>query len=343
MQRTRRQALLAAAFLLLGAVCTSGIPALPAQAAQQAIRVGYFPNITHAQAVLGFGDGTFARALPGVNVQGKVFNAGPDELNALFAGAIDIGYIGPGPAINGYVRSGGALSIVAGAATGGSLLVARAGSHITSVHDLAGKTVAIPQLGNTQDILLRGLIAGAGLAPSENGGSVRIIAVQNPDTLALFQRGDLDAALVPEPWGSRLIATLQARIVLDWQQIYGGTTPATVIIVATSFLKAHPDLVVRFLRAHDQLTHRLQAARSGSAAVMAALNAQIKALTGKALSAPVLASSLARTTFTTSIDRAALQRFAGLTVAAGYLKKSASIAGLVDTWPLAHLTDSSIK
>src|SRR5579864_2908219 len=135
----------------------------PVHADAATINVGYFPNITHAQAVLGFGEGTFARELPGVNVVGHVFNAGPDELNALFAGAVDIGYIGPGPAINGYVRSHGGVIIVAGAATGGSLLVARAGSGIISVKGLAGKRVAIPQLGNTQDILLRALLKDAGL------------------------------------------------------------------------------------------------------------------------------------------------------------------------------------
>lgn len=341
-----RRAVLAAVLVIVA--ITAGYSSTgrqAAQAAQPAIRVGYFPNITHAQAVLGFGSGIFAHELAGVNVQGKVFNAGPDEMNALFAGAIDIGYIGPGPAINGYVRSHGGLYIVAGAAGGGSLLVARAKSGIKTVKDLAGKRVAVPQLGNTQDILLRALLGDAGLKPSESGGSVRIIAVQNPDTLTLFQRGDLDAALVPEPWGSRLVATTGADIVLDWQQIYGGTTPATVIIVAAPFLKAHPDLVVRFLRVHAQLTRQLQAAHlhPGASGVAAALNGQIKVLTGKALATGVLESALGRTTFSTAIDQATLNRFAGFSVTAGYLRKSSSIAGLVDSWPLTHLNDPSIN
>lgn len=205
--------------------------------------------------------------------------------------------------------------------------------------DLAGKTVAVPQIGNTQDILLRSLLADAGLTPSERGGSVRILAVQNPDTLSLFQKGDLDAALVPEPWGSRLVAT-GGRIVLDWQQIYGGTTPAAVVVVASSFLKAHPDLVVRFLRVHDQLTHELRARRPG---VVAALNAGIRALTGKPLPPAVLDSALRRTTFTTAVDQATLVHFAALSSAAGYLRKGVPIAGLVDLWPLDHLQDASIK
>jgi len=309
------------------------------QAAPAVIRVGYFPNITHAQAVLGFGAGLFTRALPGVDVRGTVFNAGPDELTALFAGAIDIAYIGPGPAINGYIRSHGGLYVVAGAATGGSLLVARSGSGIARLSDLAGKKVGIPQIGNTQDILLRSLLKDHGLAPSDQGGSVRVLAVQNPDTLPLFTRGEIDAALVPEPWGSRLVAATGAHIVLDWRQIYNGATPATVIVVSAPFLKAHPDLVVRFLRVHDQATRLL----ANPASVRAALNHQIKVLTGKALPDAVLAAALSRTLFSTAINAPALSRFAGFSKAAGYLPKSADVSGLVDVWPLAHLHDASIK
>ena len=348
MRSSVRRVVLAAVLVVAtvsGSLVAGGPWSHRAQASAPAIRVGYFPNITHAQAVLGFGTGAFAHALPGVSVQGEVFNAGPDEMNALFAGAIDIGYIGAGPAIKGYVASHGGLYIVAGAATGGSLLVARAGTGIKTVKDLAGKRVAIPQVGNTQDILLRALLARAHLSPTERGGSVRILAVQNPDTLALFERGDLDAALVPEPWGSRLIATTGARIVLDWQQIDGGTTPVTVVIVAAPFLKAHPDLVVRFLRVHLTLTRQVQAThlRQYKGGVAAALNAQIKVLTGKALSAGVLSGALARTSFSTTIDQGALKRFAGYSIAAGFLKHDANIAALVNTWPLAHLNDASIK
>ncbi|HXT36222.1 MAG TPA: ABC transporter substrate-binding protein, partial [Chloroflexota bacterium] len=161
-------------------------------------------------------------------------------------------------------------------------------------------------------------------------------------TLSLFQKGDLDAALVPEPWGSRLIASVGARVVLDSARIYGGVTPSTVIVASASFLKAHPDVVVLFLRAHDELTRRLTPG-GGSAAVAAALNAQIKVLTGKPLPPGVLASALSRTSFTTSISQGSLAQFAGFSVTAGYLRRNASIRGLIDPWPLAHLHDSSIK
>ena len=308
------------------------------------IRLGYFANITHAQALLGFGEHLFARDLPGVTVNGTTFNAGPDEMNAIFAGAIDIGYIGPGPAINGFVRSHGAVVIVAGAAGGGTLLVARSAAHITSVKDLGGKTVSVPQLGNTQDILLRQLLHDNNLKAADHGGSVRIVAVQNADTLTLFQKGSLDAAIVPEPWGSRLLATSGTSLVLDWNQIYGGTAPATVVVASASFAKDHANLIVQFLRAHRKLTEQLQETRAqgDGGATATLLNAQIKSLTGASLAPTVLAEALARTTFTTTIDQPSLSQFLAFSTTAGYLRAGSSLAGLVDTWPLAHINDSSI-
>jgi len=340
--RYRVLALFLIAFVIIGGVTARG-HAAPLPASGETVRVGYFPNITHAQAVLGFGSGAFARGISGVTVHGIVFTAGPDELNALFAGVIDIGYIGPGPAINGFVRAHGGLSIVAGVSSAGAMLVARKGTGITSVKDLAGKKVAIPQLGNTQDIELRALLSDAGLTPTENGGSVRILSVQNPDALSLFQRGDLDAALAPEPWASRLVASTGASIVLNARQIYGGALPAAVIIVSTAFLKAHPDLVVRFLRVHNQLTRQLQQVGQVRSSEEAALNVQIKTLTGKPLSASILRSALSNTTFSTSIDQTLLNRFATYSIRAGYLPKDAAITGLLDPWPLAHLADPAIQ
>ncbi len=331
-----RRLILAALLLVVGLSSLVG----GARAAPTTLRVGYFPNITHAQAVLGFGQKVFTTELRGVDVQGKVFNAGPDEMNALFAGAIDIGYIGPGPAINGYVKSHGSVVIVAGASTGGTVLVARAGSGIKGIADLANKKVAIPQVGNTQDIELRALLKDNNLSPSESGGSVRVLAVQNPDTLALFQKGAIDAALVPEPWGSRLVKETGATVVLDNDAIYGGTTPAAVIVASAAFVRAYPDLLVRFLRVHDQLTRGLDNNRAG---IRPALNAQIKALTGKALADDVLTNSLARTRFSTRLYTRELDRFARFSVTAGYLKASASLTGLVNPWPLAHLLDRAIK
>lgn len=335
-----RRVLLAAVLLSAVALSSASLARTGSvRAAATTINVGYFPNITHAQAILGFGQGVFAKYLPGVTVSGKVFNAGPDEMNALYAGAIDIGYIGPGPAINGYVKSSGAVRIIAGASAGGAMLVAAKKSGITTVADLSGKRVSIPQLGNTQDIELRALLKDNGLKPTESGGTVRVIAVQNADTLTLFKKGDLDAALVPEPYGTRLVEQTGAHIVLDWQQLYGGTIPAAVVIASAAFLKAHPDLVVKFLRAHVELTKDL----ANPSVVYAPLYKQLDKLTGKGIPGGILLTSLHKTVYSTTVSQKELNRFTQFSIAAGYLKKGADISGIVDTWPMAHLNDSSIK
>src|SRR5512133_2669010 len=166
-------------------------------------RLGYFPNVTHAQALVGDADGTFARALGG-RLETKRFNAGPSAMEALLAGDLDASYVGPGPAVIAFLRSKGqGLRVVAGAASGGAVLVVR---DARSARDLAGKRVGSPQLGNTQDVALRtwlrknGLLDGAGLR------AVEVTPVGNPDILTLFARGDLAGAWVPEPWGARRVA-----------------------------------------------------------------------------------------------------------------------------------------
>src|SRR5712664_4287151 len=175
--------------------------------AQTVIHVGAFPNITHSQAMVGKASGWFEKRMgPKVTIDWKSFNAGPSAIEALFAGAIDMTYIGPNPAISGYVRSNGeALRIVAGATSGGAALVVRNDSGIQKPEDFHGKKVASPQMGNTQDIALRAWLRAHGLKPRDKGGDVQIIPMANPDQLTLFLKKDLDAAWAPEPWATRLI------------------------------------------------------------------------------------------------------------------------------------------
>ncbi|HBS60973.1 MAG TPA: sulfate ABC transporter substrate-binding protein, partial [Firmicutes bacterium] len=185
------------------------------------VRVAYFPNITHAQALIGRAEGQFQQALgEGTPIEWKTFNAGPAEIEALFAGEVDIGYIGPGPAINGYVKSKGDLQIIAGATDAGAILVSRKDLVIKNISELSGKRVAVPQFGNTQDLSLRHLLQENGLADTTKGGTVEIRQAENPDIKTLLKKGDIDAAIVPEPWGSRLISEVGANVVLDYNQVW---------------------------------------------------------------------------------------------------------------------------
>src|ERR671919_358728 len=189
---------------------------------QKTLRIGYFPNINHAQAVIGLGRGDFQKALgDNVEVTTQIFNAGPSAIEALFASQIDVVYIGPNPAINGYVQSNGeALRIISGAASGGAVFVVRNDSGINSPQDLANKKFSSPQLGNTQDVALRKYLLDNGYKTKENGGNVEVVYAKPSDILTLILKKEIDGAWVPEPWGARLIKEANARIFLDERDLW---------------------------------------------------------------------------------------------------------------------------
>jgi NitT/TauT family transport system substrate-binding protein len=262
--------------------------------AQTTIRVGAFPNITHAQAMVGKANGTFEKAMgPNVKIEWKSFNAGPSAIEALFAGAIDMTYIGPNPTITGYVRSNGeALRVIAGAASGGAALVVRNDSGIQSAADFHKKKVASPQLGNTQDVALRSWLRSNGLKTTDKGGDVQVIPLANPDQLTLFAKKELDAAWSPEPWATRLIREGNGRLFLDERTLWpNGQFVCANLIVSTKFLKQRPDLIRNWLRAHVELTDWINAHQSEAKRI---LNAQIQRETGKALPDAVLDEAFGR-------------------------------------------------
>ncbi len=283
------------------------------------IRVANFPNITHSQALIGRAEGQFQKAFGEANkIDWKTFNAGPAEIEAIFAGEVDIGYIGPGPAINGYAKSKGELQIIAGATDAGAILVSRKGLILKNVKDLAGKKVAAPQFGNTQDLLLRNLLQENGLKDTTKGGTVEIRHAGNPDIKTLLDKGDIDAALVPEPWGSRLIKEVAANLVLEYDQIWrDGKYSTAVVIVRTEFLKQHPDLVEKFLRTHVELTDYIN---KNPEKAQDTVNAQIKEITKNALAKDVLDASFKRLTVTNDPEKEAVLESVGLSVDAGILR-----------------------
>lgn len=283
--------------LAIGLVACANPPA-PSSNAPVTLRVGYFPNITHAQAVIGIADGTFQRALGNaVTIDAKIFNAGPSVIEALFAGQIDLSYIGPNPAINGYTKSKGeALRIIGGATSGGAVLVARDDAGIKTAADFQGKKIASPQLGNTQDVALRAWLQKQGFKLKEQGGDTQVIPVANPDILTLFRKKEIDGAWVPEPWGARLVREANGRIFLDERDVWPeGKFTTACIIVSTKFLKDHPDIVKNFLTAHVELTQRINA---NPTAAKQTLNTEIERLTGAALSKEVLDDAWSRQTVT---------------------------------------------
>lgn len=292
-----------------------------AGAAQTVVRVGAFPNITHAQAMVGKANGWFDKALgPNVKIQWTSFNAGPSAIEALFSGALDMSYIGPNPTISGYVHSNGeALRVIAGAASGGVALIVRNDSGIQKPADFHGKRVASPQLGNTQDVALRAWLKANGLSTTDKGGDVQVIPLANPDQLTLFLKRQLDASWAPEPWATRLIREGNGRLFLDERDLWPhGQFVITNLIVSSKFLHEHPDVVKNWIRAHVELTDWINAHLPESRQF---INQQIQKETGKALAAQVLDEAFGRLQVTYDPLRNSLLTSAHSAYEAGFLGK----------------------
>ncbi len=322
----RAAALGLALALLSGCQASPGPNATPSPVE---VRVAYFPNITHSQALIGLARGDFATALgAGYTLVPTQFNAGPSVIEALFAGQIDLAYIGPNPAINGFVRSQGeALRVIAGATSGGAGLVARAGSRLAA-SQFKGAKIATPQLGNTQDIALRAYLIEHGLKSAEKGGTVEVLPVENPQILDLMRLGQIDGAWVPEPWTSRLIVEGGGVLLIDERELWpGGQFSTAVVIVSTPFLEAHPEAVRAWLSAHVAITLWEREHPSEATAIV---NREIERLTGKALPPEVLSQAWSRLEPTYDPLYSTILGSAEHAYAVGYLTEPPLLAGLAD-------------
>jgi NitT/TauT family transport system substrate-binding protein len=289
---------LIAVLLAAVAVLFGGCSKPPAQEQGSApplaeLRLGYFANVTHAQAVLGVSSGDFQAALGQTRLTTKVFNAGPELIAALNAGAIDIGYVGPGPVISADVNSHGqAVRVIAGAAANGVVIVASKDSGIHSMADLAGKRIATPQLGNTQDVSARHYVT----AVLNQANAHNVKEVRNSQQSGMMARGLIDAAWVPEPWGARLMNETGAVLVGEEKDLWPSHEfSLTVIVTTPEFLSAHPDVIEKILAVHHQWTLRLS---SDASQYADQLNTALAALGGKKLPADVMQAALKRTLFT---------------------------------------------
>lgn len=253
------------------------------------LRLGYFPNLTHATAIVGVQTGIFARELaPVATLQTTTFNAGPAAIEALFSGAIDATFVGPNPAINAWARSRGqAVRVVAGAASGGVFFVTR--PSITTVADLRGTTIATPQLGNTQDVALRYWLKQNGYRTTpEGGGDVSIKPQDNAVTVEAFAAGAIDGAWVPEPTAARLVA-LGGRVFLDERDLWpSGQFVITHLLVSTRFLAAHRDVVKRLVAGAVAANASINADPTGAQRLV---EDGIGRLTGKPLNPTVTAQA----------------------------------------------------
>jgi NitT/TauT family transport system substrate-binding protein len=286
------------------------------------LRLGYFPNVTHAAALIGLDKGLFTKALGSTELMPMSFNAGPDEVNALLGGSLDAAFIGTGPTINAFAKSKGeAVRLIAGATSGGAQFVVK--PDIGKPEDLVGKTVVTPQLGNTQDISLKKWLNDKGLA-----GKVQVTNLENAQTLDSFKKGDVQAAWLPEPWSSRLVLEADAKVLLDEKEMWpDGKFPTTVLIVRTEFLRDHPQTVRALLRG---LLDAVDYASANKTDAQVAVNTKLKELTGKALSDAVIQRAWSGIELTFDPLSSRFPQLAKDSVTAGISKEETQLAGLVD-------------
>ncbi len=303
------------------------------------LKLGYFPNITHATALVGVQKGIFAKHL-GTAPKTATFNAGPAAVEALFSGAVDATFVGPNPSINAWAKSHGkAVHIISGAASGGVSLVVKPG--INGVQDLKGKKIATPQLGNTQDVAIRYWLKKNGLTANKDGsGDVKVVPQENAQTLQTFAQGNIDGAWVPEPYASRLILENKGKRLLDEKTLWpGGKFVITNLLVSQKFEKAHPDQVKKLLQGVVESTDFIN---QHPAEAKAAVNDALTKLSGKPLKPAVLDSAFKEIQFTTDPVATSLVQGAQHAEEIGLLEKT-DLNGIYDLGPLNDVLKASGK
>jgi NitT/TauT family transport system substrate-binding protein len=331
MRRAAFAAMIGTALLLAGcsssssSTASSGDSATTPDAPAVTVRLGFLTNVTHASALVGLKEGFFAKALGSAGtLQPTAFSTGTEETTALLAGQLDAAYVGPNPAINVWQKSGGsAIKIISGAATGGASVVVAKG--ITAASQLRGKTLATPSLGNTQDVALRSWLKQNGLTTTATGGGDVFVKPTTPNSAAVleFKSGQIAGGSEPAPYDVEMVKD-------GGTVLYTEPGVTTLLVVAQSFLSAHPAIVADLVKAQIQANDFI---KSNQAAAEADVNAELAAYTGKPLKASIIAASFAEITFTDDPDTSSLAADASLATALGLLKP-VTLSGIFDLAPL---------
>jgi NitT/TauT family transport system substrate-binding protein len=294
-----------------------------------ALRVGHFPNITHAQALVAHnlsrqGKGWFEERLgPGTKIDWFVYNAGPSAMEAIFAQSIDLTYVGPGPALNAYTKSNGAeIRLIAGSANGGAALVVQPDQNLKTPADFRGKKIATPQLGNTQDISCRAWLTAGGLKITQLGGDAQVLPTQNPDQLALFQQKRIDAVWTVEPWVSRIERESGGKILVDEKDV-----ATTVLVSSVKFLAGRRDLAKKFAQAHADLTEWMT---KNPEEAQKLVRAELREETKSDMAPDLIAQSWKRITFTADVPRASVENFMQNSMKSGFIKRAPDLSKLFE-------------
>ncbi len=316
----------ALAVMLVASACGSSAPA--SDDGPMTIRLGYFPNLTHAPALVGLQNGLLAGQIgDGVTIEQHTFNAGGDAVTAILSGSLDVGFVGPNPTVNAYVQSHGqAIRVISGVTSGGALLVVR--PDITSPSQLRGKKIADPQLGGTQDVALRWYLKSQGFTTDTlGGGDVSVLPQDNSLTLNAFKQRQIDGAWLPEPWASRLVVEGGGHVLVDERDLWpDGKFVTTDLIVATQFLHDHPKRIKALI---EGLYATVKFLNTNAAQAQSIANAAVASITGKKLADGIVAAAWPHMAFTLDPLAATLQTSADHAHSLGLLR-DANLNGLYD-------------
>jgi NitT/TauT family transport system substrate-binding protein len=297
--------------------------------AETKIRVGHFPNITHAQGVIAHalsrqGKGWFEQRLGAdTKIEWFVYNAGPSAMEAIFARSIDLTYVGSGPALNAYTKSNGEeIRLIAGAANGGAGLVVQSDGNLKAPADFRGKKIATPQLGNTQDISCRAWLTEGGLKITQLGGDAQVIPTANPDQLGLFKAKKVDAVWTVEPWLSRLEQEASGKVIVEEKEV-----ATTILVSSAKFLSEQRDLAKKFAQAHAELTDWI--AKNPDEA-QRLIKAELLEETKSDMAQQIIAAAWKRIVFTSETPRAAVEGFMQNSVKARFIKKAPDLSKLFE-------------
>ena len=286
------------------------------------IRIAYFPNIGHAIPIVGMEKGFFEEHLgDDVKIETKVFDSGPQAIEALFANSVDLAYVGPGPAINGFLNSeNNNVKILAGAASGGASFIVHPDSEINSASDFDGKKIAAPQIGNTQDVSLRHFLAENQLKPAEKGGSVIVYNISNPDIYTLFVKGDIDGAWVAEPWATILETELDGKRLFHEEELWPDNEFASVLLIGNiDYVDKNSAIWADFIRAHHETVIWIQTNPTDTRIVF---NDFLDSYLGQSLSDDVVDVALSNILITADPKPNSVFSFAEKADALGYLGRN---------------------
>ena len=311
--------LIGVVIVAIGIIAFVGFTQSSVNDSENNIRVAFFPSVVHAVPIIGMETQTFANNLDGdLDIQVKIFDSGPQVIESIFSNSVDIAYVGPGPVINGFLKSdGNDLKILAGAASGGASFVIQKNSGLDLIENYSGKRIAAPQISNTQDVSLRHYLAENGLVTAEKGGDVFVLNIANPDIYTLFAKGDIDGAWVPEPWATMLVEELDGVRLFDENEFWPENQFSSVLLIGRSdYIEKNPEIIKKWINANEKTAQWINNHPNESKILY---NEFLKSYMGRTLPQNIVEKSFSNIIITSEPLENSVHTFAERADALGYL------------------------